>query len=656
MKKTDLLSNCRINLYTLEMLAEKKLSQVRVVPAMMKLMRFSNGDNVTEKDLAYAKIDSVLLHREQLKKTIDAGDKVKGMSSETVMKINAVCDLIETHASSAARRTKSLEKLPPSGLFIPILNSAVDITVLNAWLVEQVVALQKNADEKRKFAFECVFGVNGESMTQSDTGKLFKPTVTGERVRRILNDAIARFVLPYPAEAIVARLNESQVLDHEISPFINLFKDRRGGLSCLEYALDLQKGDLRSNEVPKIPQNVIYHVAGSTGNRFTVDDIVKAIEEKGVIAGVDRDAIELVVNKMESELIHQRDDGTLYAAPLPDPYYAASLLYDYPEGLSVNAMSLQSANNLDMRIGKATSKSYWANVLVRASNVGMAAISEPGYYKHIRFFEDTLRDKDEIIKKTKAYLKKSKSVTVSLMHEIMPNVFPDHDYAGVRYVVSHLGDKDGIYFRGTSSIDMVSLNKDVPVLDMESEVLSVIGKRKGPLTKEDVSDAIWGSDVEHRPSVYHVIARLEERRKVVKVGKGLYQSPKNAFKGTDVDAVVTSIMALVDLMDKQNLAVEVHALNEHINSEMKRKQPLPPLWVVGFIRYHQSQFEDRLVLNNNVVAKTKDKAMVINDIGQEVLDSNPDMSSVEFIEGMQRRVVIEPKQASAVFSYLTKKR
>ena len=115
-------------------------------------------------------------------------------------------------------------------------------------------------------------------------------------------------------------------------------------------------------------------------------------------------------------------------------------------------------------------------------------------------------------------------------------------------------------------------------------------------------------------------------------------------------------MALVDLMDKQNLAVEVHALNEHINSEMKRKQPLPPLWVVGFIRYHQSQFEDRLVLNNNVVAKTKDKAMVINDIGQEVLDSNPDMSSVEFIEGMQRRVVIEPKQASAVFSYLTKKR
>ena len=111
MKKTDLLSNCRINLYTLEMLAEKKLSQVRVVPAMMKLMRFSNGDNVTEKDLAYAKTDSILLHRERLKKTLDAGDKVKGMSSETVMKINAVCDLIETHASSAARRAKSLEKL-----------------------------------------------------------------------------------------------------------------------------------------------------------------------------------------------------------------------------------------------------------------------------------------------------------------------------------------------------------------------------------------------------------------------------------------------------------------------------------------------------------------------------------------------------------------
>lgn len=71
-------------------------------------------------------------------------------------------------------------------------------------------------------------------------------------------------------------------------------------------------------------------------------------------------------------------------------------------------MSLQSANNLDMRIGKATSKSYWANVLVRASNVGMAAISEPGYYKHIRFFKDTLKDKDEIIKKTKAYLKKNR--------------------------------------------------------------------------------------------------------------------------------------------------------------------------------------------------------------------------------------------------------
>lgn len=657
MKTQDLLKHCCINLYALERAFEKTLGTGKAVAALMKLMRFSTGEKITERDLAIAKAADIIAYQIALKKHIDAGGQVRGMSNATVANVYHLCDAIDKAAVKVARQAKTLEDVPPASLFTPKLKSKVDTALLNTWLVDRLLSLQKGATEERKRAFESFFGVNGPAKTQSETGREFPTPITGERVRRIVNDVLSRFVLPYSDDEIAQHLFKMKVIDYDLSPFLDLFHDRKGALGCLEYVLTLHKGQLRNNELPKLPATLLYHVAGATGNAFTEDDIIREIKASRVMKGIPEGALPIVIREGDHEILYQNEDGTYYANPLPDPYYAAAILYHYPEGVSVNAMAMQSANDLDKRVGRASEKSYWANVLVRASNTGLAAISEPGYYKHIRFFDAILAQRDDILKKTKAYLKKhAGDGSLSLLHEIAPKLFPDMDYAGIRYIVSHLGEKKGVYFRGTSSIDMASLNPDVPILNLEEEVMRVLEKTVGPLSRDDISDAIWDRDAEHRPSVYHVIARLEEQGKMIKVGKGLYQAPKHAFKGIDLDVAERSVIALVGLMSQQGLNVELHALNAHVNEELGRKKALPPLWVAGFMKYHANRFDGKVDVADNIAAKAGETIESVNTLGKAILRKHPDFKSADFVDALQSKIVIEPKQASIAYNYLHRKR
>lgn len=657
MKTKDLLTHCSIDLYALETLSAKAMAPGKAVSAMMKLMRFSTGDKITERDLAIAKAATILNYRDELREHINKQEQVKGMSNATLMNVHYLCDAIESQAEVVSKKAKSLDDIAPGCLFIPKRKSKVTIEALNTWLTSQTRALLKSASSERQMVFKSFFGVNGPAKTQSETGEMFDKPITGERVRRILNDALARFVLPYSEDDMATVLLKMKVVDYELAPFFEMFYDRKGALRCLEYVLGLHKGQLCNHELPKIPQPIIYQVAGATGNAFTEQDLVDEIRRQKAMPDIPDGALPMVVKNGDNDLLSKNKDGTYSASPLPDPYYAAALLYHYPEGVSVNAMAMQSANELDKRVGQATGKPYWANVLVRASTAGLAAISEPGYYKHIRFFEDALEKKDEVLKKTKTYLKGRKGKpSVSLMHEIAPKLFADMDYASVRYVISHLGEPAGIYFKGTSSVDMVSLDPEVPVLDLEDEVKAVLAKRPGPLSRDVISDAIWDDDEEHRPSVYHVIARLEEQNEIVRVGKGLYQSVENAFGDIDIDQAADAVVELVALMHKKKMNVEMYALNAHVNEVLNAKRELPPLWVAGMLKHYPEKFDGKLDVENNVVAKAGTPIKSVNEIGQAILKAHPDYKSVEFVDAMQEKLVIEPKQAAVAYNYLHRKR
>lgn len=521
-------------------------------------------------------------------------------------------------------------------------------------IIKNIEIFFSELNEREKFIFSSHYGYKKEILTLEETAKeLFKientRLLTRERIRQLLNN-IKKKILYKPyfnLPELVEYLEKIQSQSfHKVFPnldkiFTDTVKTHRTDISgdrLNQFLTDLtgkKKNHYKTpelllkNEFDEDQLNEIF-----LEQPYGVSEDLFASEVK-TLFGFDDLVTKRAIKFMDDNKLILHKNNKIYPLKLNAIEEVAHICLKFPKGIFWKDIyeilnNSPSKNNFDLSRLVADHK---------VSGNDYLWLCAKGTHKHIKYLRKK-EYKDDIISCVHKVLEKKGKKAFSL-NEVFNSVKSKNSlreinlsYYELRAFIKIFGKEKGIFWKGKSSVDTVSLNKNFNYLKSKDYILDIINESPNAIHEKQIIKLMdRGTDITTLVPSY--CEALLNEKKVMRVGPKLWFNYEKALKLCDINLLKKETIKLFDKFNTVSLYYITIYLNTKLNLALS-------------YYYYDSIFKTmdrdlRLFFFNSYISKNNEK-FTSERIYKDYFQDNFNISeNVKIIASVQK-IAVSPQQ------------
>lgn len=493
----------------------------------------------------------------------------------------------------------------------------IDLARLEIELINSLQRYFETAKERDKQIFTRRLGINTQSETLEEIGQDFG--VTRERIRQIEVKAkksfLAKLTVSQKVIKAVVQSNLSELREPLFPQLRHSFTNQKQFYMFLELCCGLEENEIQYITNPSLSRDIFNEFWIANKSPAPLEDVIWYLHENA--------DIDLAV--AENQILRWQETGHLeldneYVKPLklPKVETIVNTLLDFPNGVAWQLLQQ-----------KAEEKGISANEMLLdrlEPGIGSGCDREliyqcgRGTYRHLCYLHISDQDIQYILTTVKSKLQEYKHTNrdaVNLSVDICDQTRFVHDYFVIRYVVRTFGETAGIYFKGKSGADTVSLNSEFSLASQRSVLVSVFKDSLTPLNKQDVASRIRSNSLGH--AAFYMDILLTEGV-IVRIDENKFAHVDNAFKGYNIEEIMQHAAVFIE---REKDIIEGESLQTYLNRKLELQ--LNKYFYISLLKVHSGDFGLSLYFVQNLVSKVELQEKGLADFCRQALlvtDSN----------------------------------
>lgn len=520
-----------------------------------------------------------------------------------------------------------------------IINENIESTELEKLILDDIEFIISLLTDRMVIFFTGRYGYKENYKTLDELGKKF--SVTRERVRQLeknLNFSLVKLG-KIEKKSLVKFFDKYEYVSfHKLFPTLDKnFTDTARGTTeitrdklviFMEYFCGVD------HEYFKTPERELWHFdTEKLSEIFTVipsgiskDNFLEVVKENfGYNRFVSKSAIEFMIKKKLIKIHEEK----IYPLKMRKNLEVTHILVSYPKGLhwrkiaEVGNKSFTS-NNWDL------SRIVGDSSLNMISNQNIYLCERGTYNLFIRCPE--IKNKDEIINFFIKYLKEN-NVEQSPMEPVFKEIiklpqFKDLNFYDARAIIKKFGNEEGLFHKGTSGTNTVSLNKKIKLVSLKDKIREIISSTSEEVNLKDIINKLQKTN-EDIPVDLH-LGDLVDNMEIFRISPGTFLNFEDGLKLCDKDDVN---FVLDKLLDKYEFITNGF-MREKINDELGFN--LSNFYYDTLSRILAK--ENNWFYGSNYLSKKKEKVISVQEYIKEQYDDN--LSKNENYENITKKIGI----------------
>lgn len=454
-----------------------------------------------------------------------------------------------------------------------IINENIKPTELEKLILDDIEYITSLLTDKMLIFFTGRYGYKEKYKTLEELGQKFG--ITRERVRQLeknLNLSLEKLGR-IEKNSLVQFFNKYEYVSfHKLFPTLDKnFTDTARGTGeitrdklviFMEYFCGVKQ------EYFKTPERELWHfdmeklseVFSIIPSGISIENFVEIIKENfGYNKFVSNSAIEFMNEKGLIKVYEEK----IYPLKMRKNLEVTHILVSYPDGLHWKKIAEIGNNSF-------TSNKWDLNRIVGDSSLNMISnqniyLCERGTYKLFRTCPE-IKNKDKIINFFIKYLKEN-NIEQSPMEPVFKEIiklpqFKDLNFYDARAIIKKFGNQEGLFHKGTSGTNTISLNKNIKVVSLKEKIRDIITNSSNEIHIQDIIKKLQKTD-EDMPVEIH-LAELVDKMEIFRISPGTFLNFNDGLKLCDKDDVN---LVLDKLLDKYDF-ITSSFMREKINDEL----------------------------------------------------------------------------------------
>jgi hypothetical protein len=510
-------------------------------------------------------------------KNINLSNKLKGVGKKCL-------DFIDFYSNN-----KNLNNLLLSGSRYKkkALSDGISNEKIEKIIIEDIENLLNDLNERKKFIFQHYFGYKKESLTLEAISVEYSkkhnvPQLERERIRQIIK-TIKPEIYEKKTIADEDLINFLKTRDiesfHTIFPNLGSYftktvkhnaKDinRDRLLEFLEVYSGVPNNTFFTPEkaIKEFDPRLLLDIFSRVSSPIKLEDfILEIMEIYGYVENIANSAVKF----MEDNNYIKLHENKVYPINLNSVEEAAHIALKHPNGIFWKDIYLIMNNSFT------DNKSNLNNKRMASYNINdnpSLWLSSKGVYKHINYLEFK-KDSSLILDKIVNIFEKNK-ITVTKIVEIY-NIFIKQieiqslrniNYWEFRTIIKFYGESKGIFFKGKSGTDTISISKNFNYVTNKSNIFKIIFNSQSALSEDAISQMITRKNLDKKNIVVsHYCDQLLEEKKIIKVGPKIWYEASRGLKMCNVDLVKNEIIHLFKNFRAVSVVYFTKLINQKLN-------------------------------------------------------------------------------------------
>jgi hypothetical protein len=198
-------------------------------------------------------------------------------------------------------------------------------------------------------------------------------------------------------------------------------------------------------------------------------------------------------------------------------------------------------------------------------------LSSKGVYKHINYLEFK-KDSNLILENVIKIFEKNKikSTKILEIYNIFKNIeiksLRNLSYWEFRTIVKNYGESKGIFFKGKSGTDTISIEKNFDYTTNKSNIFKIISNSENALSESDISQMATRKILNKKNIIVsHYCDQLFNEKKIIKVGPRIWCEASRGFKMCNLDLVKNEIIQLFKSFQVISVVYFTKLINQKLN-------------------------------------------------------------------------------------------
>ncbi len=520
-----------------------------------------------------------------------------------------------------------------------IINKNIEPTELEKLILDDIELIISLLTDRMVIFFTGRYGYKENYKTLDELGKKF--SVTRERVRQLeknLNFSLVKLG-KIEKKSLVKFFDKYEYVSfHKLFPTLDKnFTDTARGTTeitrdklviFMEYFCGVDQ------EYFKTPERELWHFdIEKLSEIFTVipsgiskDNFVEVVKENfGYNSFVSKSAIEFMIKKKLIKIHEEK----IYPLKMRKNLEVTHILVSYPKGL--HWRKIAEIGNKSF-----TSNNWDLSRIVGDSSLNMISnqniyLCERGTYKLFRRCPE-IKNKDEIINFFIKYLKEN-NAEQSPMEPVFKEIikltqFKDLNFYDARAIIKKFGNEEGLFHKGTSGTNTVSLNKKIKLVSLKDKIREIISSTSEEVNLKDIINKLQKTN-EDIPVDLH-LGDLVDNMEIFRISPGTFLNFEDGLKLCDKDDVN---FVLDKLLDKYEFITNGF-MREKINDELGFN--LSNFYYDTLSRILAK--ENNWFYGSNYLSKKKEKVISVQEYIKQQYDDN--LSKNENYENITKKIGI----------------
>jgi hypothetical protein len=575
-------------------------------------------------------IDRRITIEDLKEKKINLSNKLKGVGKKCL-------DFIDFYSNN-----KNLNDLllSSSRYKKKVISDGISNEKIEKIIIEDIENLLNGLNERKKFIFHHYFGYKKESLTleamSTEYSKAYNvPKIERERIRQIIKTIKPEiYEKKTIADEDLIKFFKTRELEsfHTIFPNLALFftktvkhnaKDiiRDRLLEFLESYSGVPDNTFFTPEkaIKEFDRRLLLDIFSRVPSPIKFDDfILEIMEIYGYVENIANSAVKFMIDNNFIKL----HDNKVYPINLNSVEEAAHIALKHPNGIFWKDIYLIMNNSFT------DNKSSVNNKTIASYNINdnpSLWLSSKGVYKHINYLEfkkDATLILDNIVKIfEKNKIKTAKIVEVyNIFTKIEIHSLRNISYYEFRAIIKYYGESKGIFYKGKSGTDTISISKNFEYITNKSNIFKVIFNSDNALSEDAISQIISKKNLGKKNIIVsHYCDQLLEEKKIIKVGPKTWYEADRGLKMCNLDLVKNEIIEIFKIFQVVSIVYFTKLINQKLNYAFSL------YYYDSILRFLSS--ENKFFCNNSFIS-TDDKIYNLQIIYKNyfIKKSNPDES------------------------------
>jgi hypothetical protein len=502
-------------------------------------------------------------------------------------------------------------------------NYIIDFNKIDNILSKDIARYLRKLDRTKIDIAASRWGFNHQRETLQNIAN--RHNLTRERIRQIekaINDNLPLYLTIQP-KALWANIREKMTEDLTIllPNLAKCFVTDDSLYAFIELCCQIEAGSIRNIMTPKMSKAILNPIFCTNRSPVAQEFIINELMSN---YGYSKAAAIHVIKRLH-KLGHINITGQgVYPKNLSQVEAVAHVLMYHPEGLPwkdiariINAKRY-SARHINEK--KEIYAFYSKYVYLCGS----------GKIRHISFLDIEQFDIPEIMLHLISYFNNNKTRVLYLndYYYETDGKRSAIDYFTLRHILREYGAEYGLYFKGKSNADTLSLNADFKNITQADVIENVLNKSEDAMTIQEIALHLRSKSTNH---AQFYIKNLVDEGKIAKIDDILFTTPERAFKNVNTKAIMQIIEGI---MNTKKVLVEADIFRECVNLELNLSYSKH-----FYISLIKTNLKTLNWYNNNTLFSKKPISFKnLLDMCKKICD--PEKSNIENVNIIKKRVLI----------------